>query len=98
MIEPFAFFEVKLGAGLGHTVEAELCNQFVHRVHLLVACSVPSEQCKEVDHRFGQITALAITGRDRAVFRVVKLQREDRESEPVSVTFGELAVTVRFEQ
>ena len=98
VVEPFALLVVELGTRFGDAVETELFDEFVHRVHLLIACSVPSEECQEVDDSLGQIAALAITGRYGAVFLIVKLEREDREAESVSVTLGEFAVSVGLEQ
>ena len=37
VVEPFALFVIELGTGFGHTVEREILNQLVHRVHLLIA-------------------------------------------------------------
>ena len=98
MVEPFAFFVIELSAGFGHTVKREVLDQFVHSVHLLITGTMPTQQGEEVNNRLGQIAALAITGRDSAIFLVVELQREDRETESVTVTFGEFAVSVGFEQ
>ena len=61
VVEPFAFLVIKFCTGLGDTVKRELLDEFIHRVHFLIACAVPTEQGQEVDDRFGQVATLAIS-------------------------------------
>ena len=98
VVEPLAFLEVELRTRLAHALQGELRDEFVHCVHLLVSGVVPSKQRKEVNHRLGVVAALAIAARHAAVFLVMKLQREDGETESVSVAFAEFAVTIGLEQ
>ena len=98
VVEPLAFLEVELRARLAHALQRELRDEFVHCVHLLVSGVVPSEQGKEVYHRFGVVSALAIAARHAAVFLIVELEREHGETESVSVAFAEFAVAIGLEQ
>ena len=98
VIEPLALFIIELGTGFRHAIQREVLNQLIHGVHLFISASMPSEERKEVDHRLRQISALAVAGRNGAIFLIMELEREDGETETVTVTLGQFAVSVRLEQ
>ena len=88
MVEPFALLVIKFRTGFRHAIEGEILNQFLHRVELFVSASVPAEEGEEVDDCFRQVTGFAIAAGDGAILLIMELEREDRKTESVSITFG----------
>ena len=98
MVEPFSLFIIKFGSALAATAQIEAMDQFVHAHYFLIITRIPSQQGQEVDNRFGQVTALAITRRNLTALRVMPFQREHREAQAVTVTLAQLAVAFRFQK
>ena len=61
MVEPLALLIVELSARLAYALERELLDELLHGVHLLVACSMPSEKCEEVNNSLWIVALLAVT-------------------------------------
>lgn len=76
MVKPFSFFKVEFCPGFAATVQVKKLHQFIQGHQFLVISRIPSQQGKEIDNSFGQVTRLTITGRHLTGLGVVPFQRE----------------------
>ena len=78
--------------------QVEQLYQFIQRHDFLIITRIPSKQSQEVDDCFRQVTSFTITGRHITGLRIMPFQREYRETETITVTLAQLAVTVRLQE
>lgn len=90
MIKPFSFFIIKLCTAFTAFLQREKPDELIHRHDLLVIPGIPAQQCQEIYDSFGQISRLAISGRNFSRLRIVPLQRKNRKSQTVSVALTQL--------
>ena len=98
MVKPFSFFKVEFCPSFAATMQVKKLHQFIQGHQFLVISRIPSQQGKEIDNSFGQVTRLTITGRHLTGLGVVPFQRENREAKTVTITLAQFTVTIRFQQ
>ena len=97
LVIPAGFLRVEAGAGLDDAVKGECLDELVHREDLTVVARVPAKEGEQIDERLREVTVLSIASGDLSLV-VLPFEGEDRESELVTVTFAELAFSVRLQE
>lgn len=75
MVKPFPF-QSRILPRLCCNGAGQKLHQFIQGHQFLVISRIPSQQGKEIDNSFGQVTRLTITGRHLTGLGVVPFQRE----------------------
>ena len=97
LVVPLRLFRIETGTGLDDAVEGEDLYKFINAKDLLLCSRIPSEHCKHVHESLREIAVLTIAV-GNFTFGIDPSERENRESEPVAVTFAEFALSVRFQE
>ena len=98
MVEPYSFLIIELGSVERTLADIEGIYKFFEGEKLLFGSRIPAQQGQKVNDSLGEIAAFAIARSHFSGLGVVPFQRENGETEPISVAFTQLAFAFWLEQ